>query len=75
MNENYYESNYIKKNDNFILNLLSELPASTTLSDLISKDLKKHGFKFVGSTVIYAHIQATGMVNDHIESCFRYNEL
>ena len=54
---------------------LSELPASTTLSDLISKDLKKHGFKFVGSTVIYAHIQATGMVNDHIESCFRYNEL
>ncbi|TJY37991.1 DNA-3-methyladenine glycosylase I [Pontimicrobium aquaticum] len=50
-------------------------PANTTLSDTISKDLKKRGFKFVGSTVVYAHMQATGMVNDHEVSCFRYNEV
>lgn len=48
-------------------------PANTPLSDTISKDLKKRGFKFVGSTVIYAHMQATGMVNDHEVSCFRYD--
>lgn len=48
---------------------LSDLPAKTTLSDLISIDLKKRGFKFVGSTVVYAHMQATGMVNDHLISC------
>ncbi|PYE83049.1 DNA-3-methyladenine glycosylase I [Winogradskyella epiphytica] len=52
-----------------------DAPANTPLSDRISKDLKKRGFKFVGSTVIYAHMQATGMVNDHIVSCFRYNEV
>ncbi|WP_274474063.1 DNA-3-methyladenine glycosylase I [Mangrovimonas aestuarii] len=50
-------------------------PATTELSDTISKDLKKRGFKFVGSTVIYAHMQATGMVNDHEVSCFRYDEV
>ena len=50
-------------------------PANTPLSDDISKDLKKRGFKFVGSTVIYAHMQATGMVNDHEVSCFRYDEV
>ncbi len=54
---------------------LSELPARTEFSDKISADLKKRGFKFVGSTIIYAHMQATGMVNDHIVSCYRYNEL
>ncbi len=54
---------------------ISEIPANTKLSDEISKDLKKRGFKFVGSTIIYAHIQAIGLVNDHIVSCFRYNEL
>lgn len=54
---------------------LKELPAKTELSDKISADLKKRGFKFVGSTVIYAHMQATGMVNDHLISCFRYNEI
>lgn len=54
---------------------LSEVPATTELSDKISKDLKKRGFKFVGSTVIYAHMQATGMVNDHVTDCFRYNEV
>lgn len=48
---------------------LKEVPATTPLSDAISKDMKKRGFKFVGSTVIYAHMQATGMVNDHILSC------
>jgi DNA-3-methyladenine glycosylase I len=52
-----------------------DAPANTELSDAISKDLKKRGFKFVGSTVIYAHMQATGMVNDHEVSCFRYNEV
>lgn len=54
---------------------LKELPARTKLSDKISDDLKKRGFKFVGSTIVYAHMQATGMVNDHILSCFRYNEV
>ena len=55
--------------------LMSEITATTEISDKLSKDLKKRGFKFVGSTVIYAHMQATGMVNDHVESCFRYTEL
>ncbi|HEY4618203.1 MAG TPA: DNA-3-methyladenine glycosylase I [Flavobacterium sp.] len=50
---------------------LKEVPATTPLSDEISKDLKKRGFKFVGSTVIYAHMQATGMVNDHVEDCWK----
>lgn len=53
---------------------LKELPAKTELSDAISKDLLKRGFKFVGSTIVYAHMQATGMVNDHLTTCFRYNE-
>lgn len=57
------------------LKSLSEAPANTALSDAISKDLKKRGFKFVGSTVVYAHMQATGMVNDHLVSCFRYHEV
>lgn len=50
---------------------LSEIPATTPLSDEISKDLKKRGFKFVGSTVMYAHMQATGIVNDHVEYCWK----
>jgi DNA-3-methyladenine glycosylase I len=54
---------------------LKEIPASTEISLAISKDLKKRGFRFVGSTICYAHMQATGMVNDHIVSCFRYNEV
>ncbi len=54
---------------------ISQIPATTKLSDKISLDLKKRGFKFVGSTIIYAHIQAIGLVNDHIVSCFRYKEL
>jgi DNA-3-methyladenine glycosylase I len=54
---------------------LQELPAKTELSDRISLDLKKRGFKFVGSTIVYAHMQATGMVNDHVTGCFRYSEL
>jgi len=54
---------------------ITDAPATTELSDKISKDLKKRGFKFVGSTVIYAHMQATGMVNDHITSCFKYNKV
>lgn len=54
---------------------LRELPAKTDLSDHISKDMKKRGFTFVGSTIVYAHMQATGMVNDHLMSCYRYNEV
>ena len=50
---------------------LKEVPATTALSDEISKDLKKRGFKFVGSTVVYAHMQATGMVDDHVASCWK----
>ena len=53
----------------------TDAPAITAESDALSKDLKKRGFKFVGSTVVYAHMQATGMVNDHIENCFRYHEV
>lgn len=54
---------------------LNDIPAATAISELISKDLKKRGFKFVGPTVIYAHMQATGMVNDHVVDCFRYHEV
>lgn len=54
---------------------LDQIPAKTSDSDLMSKDLTKRGFKFVGSTICYAFMQATGMVNDHIVSCFRYKEL
>ena len=54
---------------------LSEIPAQTPLSVKISKDLKKRGFKFVGPTIVYAHMQATGMVNDHLTECFRYHEV
>ncbi|WP_139652301.1 DNA-3-methyladenine glycosylase I [Raoultibacter phocaeensis] len=52
-----------------------EIPASTPLSDRISKDLKKRGFKFVGSTIMYAYMQSIGMVNDHVTGCFVYREL
>jgi len=51
------------------------VPATTRESDAFSKDLKQRGFKFVGSTIIYAHMQAVGMVNDHLVSCFRYKEV
>ena len=54
---------------------MADIPANTPLSDAISKDLKKRGFKFVGTTVVYAHMQATGMVNDHVKDCFRYNQV
>jgi len=53
----------------------SDVPATSDLSDTISRDLKQRGFKFVGSTIIYAHMQATGMVNDHITACFRHDEV
>ena len=53
---------------------LEDMPARTLLSDQLSKDLKKMGFKFVGSTIIYSFMQATGMVNDHITKCFVYEE-
>jgi DNA-3-methyladenine glycosylase I len=52
-----------------------DLPAKTELAEAISKDLKARGFKFVGPTVVYAHMQATGMVNDHLKSCFRWKEV
>lgn len=53
---------------------LNEVPATTAVSDALAKDLKKRGFKFLGSTVIYAHMQATGMVNDHMISCICYKK-
>ena len=53
---------------------MGEIPAKTPLSDAISKDLVKRGFKFVGSTIVYAHMQASGMVNDHVVECFRYGQ-
>lgn len=53
---------------------MTEVPAVTPLSDAIAKEFKRLGFKFLGSTVIYAHMQATGMVNDHLRSCFRHKE-
>ena len=52
----------------------SQVPATSAVSDTISKDMKSRDFKFVGSTIIYAHMQATGMVNDHLISCFRYKQ-
>lgn len=58
-----------------IFSAIKELPAKTELSDEISADLKKRGFKFVGSTVVYAHMQATGMVNDHLTFCWRYQAI
>lgn len=57
------------------LRTFREMPARTPLSDLLSGDLKARGFQFVGSTVIYAHMQATGLVNDHLIHCYRYGEI
>ena len=54
---------------------IKEIPASTPLSDALSRDLKQRGFRFVGSTICYAHMQAVGMVNDHTTNCFRWQEL
>lgn len=54
---------------------ISDVPATSALSDEVSKDLKKRGFKFLGSIIIYSHLQATGVINDHIMNCFRYNDL
>jgi len=54
---------------------IAEIPAKTELSDRISADLKKRGFKFLGSVIMYSHLQAVGIVNDHIVSCFRYKEV
>lgn len=54
---------------------LSQIPATSPESDAMSKDLKKRGFKFVGSTICYAYMQAAGMVNDHMKSCFRYTQV
>lgn len=53
---------------------ISQIPAKTELSDKIAKDLKKRGMSFVGSTIIYAHMQTTGLVNDHTKDCFRFSE-
>ncbi|EON77350.1 DNA-3-methyladenine glycosylase [Lunatimonas lonarensis] len=54
---------------------LSEVPATTDVSDKLAKDMKKRGFKFLGSTTLYAHMQATGLVNDHLVDCFRHREV
>ncbi|MDC0204538.1 DNA-3-methyladenine glycosylase I [Flavobacteriales bacterium] len=68
---NFVDGNSIQNN----FKSTSELPVNTPLSDKISADLKNRGFKFVGSTIVYAHMQAMGMVNDHTIDCFRYNEV
>lgn len=62
-----------KKNNHW--KTMAEVPATSKESDRFSKDLKKRGFKFVGSTIVYSHMQATGMVMDHIVDCFRYKDL
>jgi DNA-3-methyladenine glycosylase I len=54
---------------------IKDIPPTSRQSDLFSKDLKQRGFKFAGSTIIYAHMQAVGMVNDHLTDCFRYNKV
>jgi len=54
---------------------MQDVPPRTELSDALSRDLKKRGFSFIGSTIVYAHMQAVGMVNDHVVSCFRYKEV
>jgi DNA-3-methyladenine glycosylase I len=54
---------------------MDDVPATSELSDRVSRDLKKRGMSFVGSTIIYAHLQATGIINDHVTTCFRYNTL
>jgi DNA-3-methyladenine glycosylase I len=53
---------------------MSQIPATTPLSDAVAKDMKKRGFQFLGSTIIYAHLQATGQVNDHLTDCFRHSK-
>lgn len=53
----------------------SEIPTTNELSDQITKDLKKRGFKFVGSTIVYAFLEAVGLINDHVVTCFRYEEV
>lgn len=68
---NFVDGKPIQNNFNY----LKEIPAKTKLSDKISDDLRKRGFKFVGSTIVYAHMQATGMVNDHLVSCYKYKEV
>ncbi len=64
-----------KKTKQRVLRRLKDVPSRTADSDVMSKDLKRRGFRFVGSTICYAFMQATGMVNDHIQSCFRRTEL
>jgi DNA-3-methyladenine glycosylase I len=68
---NFIDNKSVKNN----LKSFADMPAKTPLSDTISADLKRRGFRFVGSTIVYAHMQATGMVNDHLAHCFRYKEI
>lgn len=56
-------------------NDISQVPANSELSDKVSKNLKSRGFKFLGTTIIYAHLQATGLINDHLTSCFKYKSV
>ena len=73
---NKYIWNFVnKKTIHNAWNSLDELPSHTTLSEKISKDLNKRGFKFVGSTIVYAFMQAVGLVNDHTINCFRFKEI
>ena len=65
---NFVDNNVVKNHWNDV----KEVPATSELSDKVSKDLINRGFKFLGSTIIYAHLQATGLINDHLVSCFKY---
>ena len=73
--ETYIWSFVVNKPIKNTITTLSEIPSYTPLSEVISKDLKKRGFNFVGPTIVYAYMQSIGVVNDHITNCFRYNEV
>ena len=73
--ETYIWSFVVNKPIKNTITTLSEIPSYTPLSEVISKDLKKQGFNFVGPTIVYAYMQSIGIVNDHITDCFRYNEV
>ena len=70
-----YQWDYVGGKPQLNAATLADIPPRTELSDALSKDLKRRGFSFVGSTIVYAHMQAVGMVNDHLVSCFRQRPL
>ena len=65
----------LKRESQHLIKMREDVPATTDISDIMSNDLKKRGFKFIGSTICYALMQAAGLINDHTSNCFRYKEL